>query len=377
MVLPATTQAASVPQWAAPKCLPWTDDCAMPDPDNQSLVMVRSSLRNGHPHVVAPLDAAAGPHTLRVTPERSLAITDVAGLADRLRANLRTAIHVAPEVLDAVLATLLADGHLLIEDHPGVGKTQLARTIAASLDSQVARIQATVDLLPSDMVGATVWRPEVGGFEFRPGPVFAHVVLVDELNRATPKAQSGLLEAMQERQVTVDGDTHRLPSPFLVIATQNPFAAYDGTYALPPAQLDRFLARVSLGYPSPEQEMALLSGAQSQVAPVSSPRELQRAQQAVRGVRVAPALVRYVVALLAGTREHRLAEVGASPRAGLLLIAAARAHAAIDGRDFVVPDDVQAIARPVLLHRLQIVATAPVDAAESVVADVLAAVPAR
>jgi MoxR-like ATPase len=203
------------------------------------------------------------------------------------------------------------------------------------------------------------------------------VVLVDELNRATPKAQSGLLEAMQERQVTVDRETHRLPSPFLVIATQNPSAAYDGTYALPPAQLDRFLARVSLGYPSPEQEIALLSGAQSQVVPISSPCELQRAQHAVRGVRTAPALVRYVVALLAGTRKHPLAEVGASPRAGLLLIAAARAHAAIDGRDFVVPDDVQAIARPVLLHRLQFAATAPVDAAESVVADVLAAVPAR
>ena len=221
------------------------------------------------------------------------------------------------------------------------------------------------------------WRAEAGTFEFRRGPLFAHVVLIDELNRATPKTQSGLLEAMAERQVTVDGETHRLPSPFIVIATQNPSAAYDGTYALPPAQLDRFLARVSLGYPSVEQEQALLSGGWAEVAAVSSPRELRRAQQAVCAVHTSEALVRYVVALLVATREHPAVEVGASPRAGLLLIAAARAHAATQGRGFVVPDDVQAMARPVLLHRLQLVAGAPGDAAETVVADALAAIPAR
>jgi MoxR-like ATPase len=310
-------------------------------------------------------------------PDPPLPIADVAALAERLRASVRASVHLDSAVLEVVLAALLADGHLLVEDHPGVGKTQLARALAGSLASRFSRVQATVDLLPSDIVGANIWRPETGSFEFRPGPVFAHVVLVDELNRATPKTQSGLLEAMQEGQVTVDGESRGLPSPFIVIATQNPSAAYDGTYALPPAQLDRFLARVSLGYPTVEQEMALLSGGTSPAAPVSSPRQLRRAQQAVRGVHTSQALVRYVVELLVATREHPLVEVGASPRAGLLLTAAARAHAAIRGRDFVVPDDVQTVARPVLVHRLQLAPQAPVDAAETVVADVIARVPAR
>jgi MoxR-like ATPase len=203
------------------------------------------------------------------------------------------------------------------------------------------------------------------------------VVLVDELNRATPKTQSGLLEAMQEGQVTVDGDTRSLPDPFMVIATQNPSAGYDGTYPLPPAQLDRFLARVSLGYPTAEQERALLSGGQSQVSSVSSPAQVLAAQQAVARVHTAEALLGYVVALVAATREHALIEVGASPRAGLLLLAAARARAAVQGREFVVPDDVQAMARAVLQHRLQPVAAAGLGAADQVITDVLARVPAR
>jgi MoxR-like ATPase len=207
--------------------------------------------------------------------------------------------------------------------------------------------------------------------------VFAHVVLVDELNRATPKTQSGLLEAMQERQVTVDGESQPLPSPFMVIATQNPTAGSDGTYPLPPAQLDRFLARVSLGYPTAEQEVALLTNGQSGVSPVSTPQELQAAQHAVAGIHTSQALVRYVVTLLVATREHPLIEVGASPRAGLLLLGAARARAAVDERDFVVPDDVQAIAPAVLGHRLKPVPAAEIGAAEEVVADVLAKVPAR
>jgi MoxR-like ATPase len=306
-----------------------------------------------------------------------LTIADVAAFAERLRTNVRAAAHLAPAVLDVVLATLLADGHLLIEDHPGLGKTRLARTLACSLATRFSRVQATVDLLPSDIVGASIWRPEASDLVFRPGPVFAHIVLVDELNRATPKTQSGLLEAMQERQVTVDGNTHRLPSPFIVIATQNPSAAYDGTFALPPAQLDRFLARISLGYPDTEQEVALLSGGVSDVAPVSCPSELRSAQEAVRSVHTSEALVRYVVALLAASREHPLVAVGASPRAGLLLVSAARARAAIDGRGFVVPDDVQAMVPHVLGHRLQLTPSAPTDAADSVVAEVLAAVPAR
>jgi MoxR-like ATPase len=325
----------------------------------------------------ASLRLAEDAQRLVVRRDPPLTFDDVTTFTERLRANTCAAVHLAPAVLDVVLATLLADGHLLIEDHPGVGKTRLARTLAGSLATRFSRVQATVDLLPSDIVGASTWQPDTSRLVFRPGPVFAHVVLVDELNRASPKTQSGLLEAMQERQVTVDGDTHRLPSPFIVIATQNPSAAYDGTFALPPAQLDRFLARVSLGYPDTEQEVALLSGDVSDVAPVSSPSELRSAQEAVRTVHTSEALVRYIVALVAATREHPLVEVGASPRGGLLLISAARAHAAISGRSFVVPDDVQTMAPHVLGHRLQLVQSAPTDAARRVVAEVLAAVPAR
>jgi MoxR-like ATPase len=332
--------------------------------------------RDGCGLAVPQLRGVLGPESSAVS-HPVLTVADVAALTDRLRANVLRGVHLPAHVLEVVLATLLAGGHLLLEDYPGVGKTQLARTLASSFASSFARVQGTVDLLPSDIVGASIWRPEVGSFEFRPGPVFAHLLLVDELNRATPKTQSGLLEAMQERQVTVDGASRPLPSPFIVIATQNPAAGYDGTYALPLAQLDRFLARVSLGYPSAEQEMSLLSGGLSPVAAVSSPHELRAAQRAVRGVHTSQALVRYVVALLAATREHPLVEVGASPRAGLLLVSAARALAAVDGRDFVVPDDIQAMAPAVLQHRLQLVASAPIDGAEDAVADVLATVSAR
>jgi MoxR-like ATPase len=332
----------------------------------------RSGHRYSAQHLIAAVERASPP-----AQQPTLTIEDVAALGERLRANLRAGVHLRASVLEAVLAALLAGGHLLVEDHPGVGKTQLARTLASSLASSFSRVQATVDLLPSDIVGASIWRPESASFEFRAGPVFAHVVLVDELNRATPKTQSGLLEAMQERQVTVDGESQPLPSPFMVIATQNPTAGFDGTYPLPPAQLDRFLARVSLGYPTAEQEVALLTSGLSGVSPVSTPQELQAAQHAVAGIHTSEPLVRYVVALLAATREHPLIEVGASPRAGLLLLGAARAGAAIDERDFVVPDDVQAIAHAVLEHRLKPAAAAGIGAAEEVVEDVLAKVPAR
>jgi MoxR-like ATPase len=324
-------------------------------------------------------NAAVAPPALEAVrpPEPLPTIEDVAALGARLRANIRQGVHLPAGVLDVLLATLLAGGHLLVEDHPGVGKTQLARTLARSLATRFSRVQATVDLLPSDIVGANIWRPDSGAFEFRAGPVFAHVVLVDELNRATPKTQSGLLEAMQEQQVTVDGESLTLPSPFMVIATQNPTAGYDGTYPLPPAQLDRFLARVSLGYPTLEQEVVVLGGGALPVSPVTSPVELQAAQQAVAGVHGSETLLRYVVGLLVATREHPMVDVGASPRAGLLLLAAARAHAAIAGRDFVVPDDVQAMMHAVLRHRLQLAASAGIGAAEQVVADVLAQVAAR
>jgi MoxR-like ATPase len=308
-----------------------------------------------------------------------LAVEELAELGDRLRASVRASVRLPEPMLDVVLATLLAGGHLLVEDHPGVGKTQLARTLAHSLGGRFARVQATVDLLPADIVGASIWQPDTASFEFRPGPVFANVVLVDELNRATPKTQSGLLEAMQEGQVTVDGTSWPLPRPLVVLATQNPTAGQDGTYRLPAAQLDRFLARVSLGYPTAAQELALLRGTPqlTATAPACSPAQLLAAQQATARVHAADALLGYLVGVLAATRTHPLAEVGASPRAGLGLLAAARARAALQGRSFVVPDDVKALAQPVLAHRIQPLATAAAGAPAQVVADAIAQVPAR
>jgi MoxR-like ATPase len=302
----------------------------------------------------------------------------VAAFGDRIRAAVRAHVLMPEDVLEVVLSALLAGGHILIEDRPGVGKTQLARTLAGSIDGRFSRVQSTVDLLPTDVLGANIWHANTETFAFHPGPIFANVVLVDELNRATPKTQSGLLEAMQELQVTVDGRTHALERPFLVIATQNPTAGYDGTYPLPPAQLDRFLARVSLGYPTAEQEMALLRERPGQqTAPAGSLAELLAAQQGVDRIHAAEPLLRYVVALLDATRRHPLTETGASPRSGLLLLGAARARAALLGRDFVMPDDVQTLAHPVLAHRIQPVPAAPQEAQAEVVADALAQVPAR
>jgi MoxR-like ATPase len=307
-----------------------------------------------------------------------MTVADVARLGARLRAGIEAAVRMPAEALDVVVATVLAAGHVLVEDHPGVGKTRLARTLAHCLDGDFSRVQATVDLLPGDVVGTSVWRAESGGFEFRPGPVFANVLLVDELNRATPKTQSGLLEAMQERQVTVDGRTRPIPPPFTVIATQNPSAGHDGTYPLPPAQLDRFMARVSLGYPDAGEELALLRGVHEPAPePVTRPERLLAAQHAAAAVHASDALLRYVVAVLHATRRHPLAEVGASPRAGVLLLAAARARAALAARDHVLPDDVRALAHAVLSHRIQPTVAAPADAQEKVVADALARVPAR
>jgi MoxR-like ATPase len=335
---------------------------------------------DGHRRLGSP-GLAVGSYRLPVAgverPE--LAVQALAELGDRLRASVRASVWLPEPMLEVVLAVLLAGGHLLVEDHPGVGKTQLARTLAHSLGGSFARVQATVDLLPADIVGASIWQPDTASFQFRPGPVFANVVLVDELNRATPKTQSGLLEAMQEGQVTVDGHSWPLPRPLVVLATQNPTAGQDGTYRLPPAQLDRFLARVSLGYPSPEQELALLRGGPQPTAPAPacSLAELLAAQQATARVHAADALLEYLVGVLGATRAHALAEVGASPRAGLGLLAAARARAALQGRQFVVPDDVKALAQPVLAHRIQPLATAAAEAPAQVVADAIAQVPAR
>jgi MoxR-like ATPase len=335
---------------------------------------------NGRRRSGAPGLAVASYRLPVVGVERAeLTVAELAELGDRLRASVRASVRLPAPVLNVVLAVLLAGGHLLVEDHPGVGKTQLARALAASLGGSFARVQATVDLLPADIVGASIWQPDTASFQFRPGPVFANVVLVDELNRATPKTQSGLLEAMQEGQVTVDGTSWPLPRPFLVLATQNPTTGQDGTYRLPPAQLDRFLARVSLGYPTAAQELALLRGGPqlTATAPACSPAQLLAAQQATARVHAADALLGHLVAVLGATRVHPLAEVGASPRAGLGLLAAARARAALAGRGFVVPDDVKALAQPVLAHRIQPVATTAVGAPAQVVADAIAQVPAR
>ena len=280
----------------------------------------------------------------------------VAALGERLQTAVSTAVRVPREVLRDVIVALLAEGHVLIEDYPGVGKTALARAISRSIDAAFARVQCTADLLPADVVGTNVYNQREQRFEFRPGPVFANIVLVDEVNRASPKTQSGLLECMQERHVTVDVHTHELARPFLVLATQNP-VEYEGTYPLPEAQLDRFMVRVSLGYPSAEEESRMLDQHQGgdrvlDLEPVTGVAEVLGAQAVVSAVHGSEALRRYVVALLEQTRENPRTELGASPRAGLMLLRAAKALAALEGRDHALPGDVQRLAPSVLAHRL-------------------------
>jgi MoxR-like ATPase len=316
---------------------------------------------------------------MATTPRFDLA--DVAALGERLRANVGRAVKAVDEVVQDVLVALLAEGHVLVEDRPGVGKTALARAFARSIDAEYARIQGTADLLPADVVGTSIFNQREARFEFRPGPVFANIVLVDEINRASPKTQSGLLECMQERRVTVDVHTHEVARPFLVIATQNPLD-YEGTYPLPEAQLDRFMVRVSLGYPSPEQEADMLAEHAAgdrvlDLAPVCDLSGVLAAQEAVTRVHASDALRRYVVAILERTRADERVELGASPRAGLMLLRAAKAAAALEARDHALPDDVQTLAAAVLSHRLLLVPEAvSADGAEAVVRDAVARVPA-
>ena len=304
----------------------------------------------------------------------------VTALAGRLAENVASAVKAPERVLREVLVALLAEGHVLIEDYPGVGKTALARALSRSVGAEYARVQCTVDLLPTDVVGANVFDRRANRFEFRPGPVFANVVLVDEINRASPKTQSGLLECMQERRVTVDARTHELAHPFMVIATQNP-VEYEGTYPLPEAQLDRFMVRVSLGYPSDDQEVAMLAehAAHDRVedlVPVAEVGDILAAQTAVAAVHASDTLRRYVVAVLQETRNDLRTDLGASPRAGLMLLKAAKATAAIEGRDHALPDDVQSLASGVLVHRLLLAPDAGEGAAAKVVRDALERVPA-
>src|ERR687898_1504525 len=247
--------------------------------------------------------------------------------AKRIEENIRRAVKVRDEVIDHVIVALLAEGHILVEDYPGVGKTALARALSRSVDCQFARVQCTADLLPADIVGTNVYNQRETRFEFRPGPIFANVALVDEINRASPKTQSGLLECMQERHVTVDGHTHDLARPFVVLATQNPIE-YEGTYPLPEAQVDRFMVRLSLGYPSPDDEASMLAGHEGgdrvlDLEPVADRTEVLGAQDAARRVHASKALRDYVVALLRQTRADSRVELAASPRAGLMLLRAA------------------------------------------------------
>jgi MoxR-like ATPase len=301
-------------------------------------------------------------------------------VARRVTANIRRAVEVKPEVLERLTVTLLAEGHILVEDYPGVGKTALARALSRSIDCQFARVQCTADLLPADIVGSQIYNQREARFEFRPGPIFANVVLVDEVNRASPKTQSGLLECMQERHVTVDAMSHELARPFLVFATQNP-VEYEGTYPLPEAQVDRFMVRLSLGYPDAGAEADMLAGHEAgdrvlELEPVADRAEVVESVAAAQRVHASRALRDYVVALLRRTREDSRVELGASPRAGLMLLRAAKALALTHGRDHALPDDVQALAVPVLAHRLMMAPEAAGVSSHDVVADAIAAVPA-
>ncbi len=282
----------------------------------------------------------------------------IAETAARLRQNIQKVIVGKDDIIDIALIAMLCRGHLLLEDVPGTGKTTLAKTIAASLGCAFRRVQFTPDLLPSDVTGIYFYNQKAQEFEFRPGPIFAQILLADEINRATPRTQSALLEAMQERQVTVDIATHELPRPFLVLATQNPIEL-EGTFPLPEAQLDRFLMKLAIGYPDAEEENAILLRFERQdpletLEKVVEPEEIIEMQRLVREVRVEESVRQYLVNVCRATRDHEDIELGVSPRATMALYSACQAAAAIDGRDFVIPDDVKRMAPYVLTHRLMV-----------------------
>ncbi|MHC4959818.1 MAG: AAA family ATPase [Planctomycetota bacterium] len=286
-------------------------------------------------------------------------------LADRLEKTISRVFLGKPRVVRLALTGLFAQGHVLLEDVPGVGKTLLARTLARAIDAPFRRIQFTPDLLPSDLLGTSVFNQKVGEFEFHPGPIFASVILADEINRTTPRTQSALLEAMNAASISLDGVTHKLPQPFLVLATQNPFE-FEGTYALPESQLDRFLMRVSIGYPGPDAERRMLVEQQTEdpleaVTPVVTAAQVYEIQNHVRSIRVDDSLRDYLLAIVGATREHARVRVGVSPRGSNALQRAAQAHAFLDGRDFAVPDDIKRMAMPVLAHRIVLDGALPGD----------------
>jgi MoxR-like ATPase len=287
---------------------------------------------------------------------RVLSAVEIAGLLNRLESNIAKVLLGKPDLIRLSLIGLLAEGHLLIEDVPGVGKTLLAKALARSLDCTFFRIQFTPDLLPSDVLGTSIFHQPTGEFVFQPGPIFAQIVLADEINRATPRTQSALLEAMSEKQVSIDGRTHQLGPPFLVLATQNPFE-FEGTYPLPESQLDRFLMRLVIGYPDRAAEREILTQHRSgepvdHLRPALTGEEVVALQAAVRQVRVEPVLADYVLDLVEATRSHPDVTLGASTRAGLSLYRATQALAVMNGRDYAVPDDVKQLAPAVLTHRI-------------------------
>ena len=289
-------------------------------------------------------------------------VSQVQELAVRLKKATQRVIVGKDKAINLTLIALLCRGHILLEDVPGIGKTTLSKVLAQSLGCVFKRIQFTPDLMPSDVLGVNFFNQKIGTFEFRKGPVFAQVLLADEINRATPRTQSALLEAMQERQATIDGETHPLPEPFVVIATQNPIEM-EGTFPLPEAQVDRFMVNVSLGYPSSSEEEEILLRFEKDSLPpvvtsVTNQEEVANAQQLTASIKVEPNVRKYVVDIIRNTREHSELALGASPRAGLALYKASQATAAIDGRDFVTPDDVKSAAIPVLAHRLMLTSDA-------------------
>ncbi len=333
----------------------------MPSPTESGAGLVTATSRGddqppavGHPAAAA----GAGASTGGSAPGGTLGAEAAADIFERLVGNVAKVVQGNTDAIRMAAVCLVAEGHLLIEDVPGVGKTSLGKALAQSVDCSHRRVQFTSDLLPSDVIGTSVFNRVTSHFEFRQGPIFANIVLGDEINRTPPKTQSALLEAMEERQVTVDTMTHRLPLPFMVIATQNPIE-HEGTYPLPTSELDRFLFRIRIGYPERSSEVEMLDRHGTvepldTLQPVASPADVLGLIERARSVYISPLLQGYIVDIASATRAHGLVALGMSPRAGLALQRAARAWAAVHGREFVIPDDLKLLAHPVLAHRLEI-----------------------